>query len=274
MTTEKWHAGPELLGRYASGALDLIAQSDVESHLTRCDECRTVADTFAPRPILDEVWQGVVTGTADVPLPLALRLGARRGLPETDAVILRASGALHRPWLLSVSGALVFAVLGSMLRPGDQEVFYLLMAPLLPALTVAAAYDATDPISDLSASTPFSKIRIALLRTALAVTVALPLVLVVGLVLPFVGTEAFAWLLPALTLTLITLILLTWIRPAVAAAAVGGLWLLVVLVLRSGDRLDAASTPAAQVAFAAAALVALILLGIRLTMNRAPGGYA
>ncbi|MGZ8689803.1 MAG: hypothetical protein ACXWXI_04975 [Aeromicrobium sp.] len=274
MTAEKWHVGPELLARYASGGLDLVVQSDVEVHVARCQDCREIAIAMAPQPVLDEVWQGVVSGTAERRAPMILRLAARLGLPETDVVILRASGALHRPWVLSVSGAFVLAVLGSMLGAGDQRGFYLLMAPLLPALTVAAAYDATDPIRDLGSSTPFSKLRIALLRTALAVSVALPLVLAVGLILSFVGGEAFGWLLPALTLTLITLILLTWWSAPVSAGAVGGAWLTVVAALRAGDHLASAATPAAQLAFATATLLALILLGIRLTMYRAPGGYA
>jgi hypothetical protein len=195
-------------------------------------------------------------------------------MAETDAVILRASSSLYRPWLLSLVGAFVLGVAGSMLAATQQRAFYLLIAPLLPAITVAAAYDSTDPVRELSAATPFSKLRIALLRTAFAVAVALPVVLIGGLVLPFVGADAFAWLLPALTLTLLALTLLTWWNAAAAAGTVATVWLLVVGMLRAADQVSAVDTLVAQLAFAAAALLALAVLTIRLTRYHAPGGYA
>jgi hypothetical protein len=269
-----WHVGPDLLTRYASGSLDLGQQSAVEEHVTRCSACLALASGAAPKRAIDEIWQGVMVSTAAPRLSPVLKLLNRIGLRETDAVILRASNALYRPWLLSLVGAIVFAVAGSVLAEREQRLFYLLIAPLLPALTVAAAYDATDPMREVAVSTPFSKLRIALLRTALAVAVALPVVLAVGLVLPFIGTEAFAWLLPALTLTLLALTLLTWWTAPVAGGAVAGTWLVVVTLLRAADQLASVATPAAQLAFAAAALLTLVLLTVRLTSFHGPGGYA
>jgi hypothetical protein len=207
-------------------------------------------------------------------MPWPLRLLQKFGLAETDAIILRASSSLYRPWLLSLVGAFVIGVGGTMLPAVEQRMLYLLFAPLLPAITVATAYDATDPIRELAAATPFSKLRIALLRTASAVAVALPVVLLAGLVLSFVGAEAFAWLLPSLTLTLLALALLTWWTAPVTAWVVAGLWLTVVGTLRSMDQLGAVDTPFAQLAFATTALLALAALAIRLISHHAPGGYA
>lgn len=269
-----WHLGPELLDRYADGNLDLARQSAVETHLLACTECRELTSAKAPQGLLDDIWQGVRIATARPPMPWPLRLLRKLGLPETDAIILRASSSLYRPWLLSLIGAFVIGVGGSMLPAVEQRAFYLLVAPLLPAMTVAASYDATDPIRELAAATPFSKLRIALLRTASAVAVALPVVLLAGLVLPFVGADAFAWLLPSLTLTLLALTLLTWWTAPVTAWVVAILWLTVVGILRSADRLSAVDTPFAQLAFAVAALLALAALAIRLTSHHAPGGYA
>ena len=62
--------------------------------------------------------------------------------------------------------------------------FYAVVAPLLPAMLVAAAYDASDPTRELLDATPFSKLRIALLRTALAVAAALPVVVLMGVLVP------------------------------------------------------------------------------------------
>lgn len=274
MTTNTWHVGPELLSRYASGALDLAVQASVEEHMTACSACRHDAAEKAPQSSLDEVWHGVVSVTSAPRLPLVLRLASRIGLPETDAVILRTSSSLHRPWLLSLSGALLFAAVGSLLTAQDQRTFYLLLAPLLPAVTVAAAYDSTDPMRDLTSSTPFSKLRIALLRTAAAVGFALPIVLGIGVLLPFVGAQAFAWLLPAIALTLLALILLTWCRAPLTAAVVAGVWVTFVAALRAGNDLAVATTPFAQAGFAVVCLLALTVLAIRLISFRAPGGYA
>ncbi|MFI6682014.1 zf-HC2 domain-containing protein [Kribbella sp. NPDC050470] len=269
-----WHLGPELLDRYADGDLDLARQSAVETHLVACADCRRLTSAKAPQDLLADIWQGVEIATARPRLPWPLRLAQKLGLAETDAIVLRASSSLYRPWLLSVVGAFMIGVGGSMLPAAQQRAFYLLFAPLLPAITVAAAYDTTDPIRELAAATPFSKVRIALLRTASAVAVALPVVLLAGLVLPFVGADAFAWLLPALTLTLLALTLLTWWTAAVTAWVVAVLWLSVVGVLRSADQLSAVDTPFAQLAFAVAALLALAALAIRLSSHHAPGGYA
>ncbi|WP_433156983.1 zf-HC2 domain-containing protein [Kribbella sp. CA-247076] len=269
-----WHLGPELLDRYTDGDLDLSRQSAVETHLLTCADCRRLTSTKAPQDLLTDVWQGVRIATARPRLPWPLRLLRKLGLAETDAVILRASSSLYRPWLLALVGAFVIGVGGGMLPATEQRALYLLFAPLLPAITVASAYDATDPVRELVSATPFSKLRIALLRTALAVTVALPVVVLAGLVLPFVGADAFAWLLPSLTLTLLALTLLTWWSAPLTAWTVAALWLTVVGTLRSTDQLGAVDTPFAQLAFAATALLALAALVIRLTSHHAPGGYA
>ncbi|TCC44971.1 hypothetical protein E0H75_31090 [Kribbella capetownensis] len=269
-----WHLGPELLDRYSDGDLDLARQSAVETHLLACADCRQLTSAKAPQDLLTDIWQGVQIATARPRMPWPLRLLRKLGLAETDAVILSASSSLYRPWLLSLVGAFVIGVGGTMMPATEQRSLYLLFAPLLPAITVAAAYDATDPIRELAAATPFSKLRIALLRTATVVAIALPVVLLAGLALPFVGADAFAWLLPSLTLTLLALTLLTWWTASVTAWVVAVLWLTVVGILRSAQQLSAVDTPFAQLAFAVAALLALAALAIRLTTHHAPGGYA
>jgi hypothetical protein len=273
MTTETWHAGPELMARYAAGALDLAAQSAVESHVSRCEECRSSAARAAPTDVLDAVWDSTLAAIAAPPASALARTARRLGVHENDTVILRASTGLHRPWLLALVGTLAFAIVGSMLSPTDQRFLYLMVAPLTPALIVAAAYDATDPVRELVAATPYSKLRIALLRTFVAVLFALPGVLVLGLLLPFVGGEAFAWLLPSLALTLLVLNLLTWLAASVAAGLVAGAWLLFVALLRAEDQLSMASVAVAQLAFAALAIVAFAVLVVRILSFRAPGGF-
>jgi hypothetical protein len=270
----EWHVADALVARYVDGTLDLAAQSSVETHVTQCEVCRVRANDLAPTPELEDIWQRVVVGVADAEVPRSLRVASRLGLPDADGVILRASSALHRPWLLSVAGALLFAILGTWFTGADQRLFYLLLAPLLPALTVTSTYDSTDPVRELAASTSYNKLRIALLRTVAAVSVALPLVLVVGLILPGIGMQAFAWLLPSLALTLLALNLLTWLNASTTAGVITILWLCFVLSLRAGGAVSAAASPGVQLAFTAAALVAAAVLALRLTSHHAPGGYS
>lgn len=270
----EWHVADELVAMYVDGTLDLAAQSSVETHVTQCEACRVRTNEMVPVSELDDIWQQVVVGTAAPELPRTLQAAARLGLPEADGVILRASSALHRPWVLSVAGALLFAILGTWFTGADQRLFYLLLAPLLPALTVTSTYDSTDPVRELAASTSYNKLRIALLRTVAAVSVALPLVLVVGLVLPGIGIQAFAWLLPSLALTLLALNLLTWLNASTTAGVITILWLGFVLALRAGDAVSAAASPEMQLAFTAGALVAAAVLVLRLTSHHAPGGYS
>lgn len=270
----EWHVADALVARYVDGTLDLAAQSSVEMHVTQCEACRVRANDLAPTPVLEDIWQQVVVGIADAEVPRSLRVASRLGLSDADGVILRASSALHRPWLLSVAGALLFAILGTWFTGADQRLFYLLLAPLLPALTVTSSYDSTDPVRELAASTSYNKLRIALLRTVAAVSVALPLVLVVGLILPGIGMQAFAWLLPSLVLTLLALNLLTWLNASTTAGVITIMWLGFVLALRAGDAVSAAASPALQLAFAAGAMVAAAVLVLRLTTHHAPGGYS
>lgn len=262
--TEHWHVGEELLLRYAAGSLDLGVQSAIETHVTACAECRAACTTLAPEPALDRVWRGVVGATGEPRLSVPLRLLTRMGLHGSDAVILRASSNLHRPLVFSLAGAFVFGLVASLLPSHRQVLLFLLVAPLLPVLFVAAAYDATDPMRELAATTSFNKLRIALLRSAAALGLALPIALALGLALPGVGTGAFLWLLPSLLLTVVALNLLTWFSAPITAGAVAGGWLCVVVLLRSSDPLSFAANSIAQTGFAVATLLGLGLLAVRL----------
>ena len=68
------------------------------------------------------------------------------------------------------------------------------VAPLLPAVRGAGAYDASDPMRELVASTPFAKLSIALLRTGLAVGAALPMMVLMSAVVPELSGQRRAWL--------------------------------------------------------------------------------
>lgn len=261
MTTHPWHAGPELLEAYADGRLDDVGLAAVETHLTRCPACRADATDLVPRADLDPVWEGIAVGLATgegAPTRLLRRLGVR----DTDIVVLRASADLVVPFAIALATAVCFATLGGFLRPDLQQSLALLVAPLLPALMVAGAYDATDPLRELTEATAASKLRVALLRTSLAALSALPLTVLVGLV-PQVGGIGL-WLLPAVAVSTTTLALLTRFEAPVSLGVVTVAWLLVVGTLRATGSTPDVTSALGQVSFAVATVVAATVLVHRL----------
>src|SRR5262249_62018464 len=72
----------------------------------------------------------------------------------------------------------------------------LAVAPVVPGLGVASSYDPRmDPALEPELVTPYPVLRLILLRTIAVLALALPVVLLFGLVVP--GETAFGWLLPA-----------------------------------------------------------------------------
>lgn len=269
-----WHAGRELLGRYSDGTLGRAGQAAVETHLTGCAECRAEAHRLTADQALDPVWAGVTAAISAPRLPWPLRLLTRAGVPQTDLVVLRASSAIAVSWALAVAGALVFVVIAGSLSTHEQQVFYAVMAPLLPAALVTAAYDASDPTRELLAATPFSKLRVALLRTVLAVVAALPVVVLMGALVPGLEGQRGAWLLPALALTLAALVLLTWLRAPMTLGLLSACWVAVVAAWATQASLETVTTVPAQAGFAAIVVLAGLVLVVRLTDVRLTGGRA
>lgn len=275
MTTPgQWHVNHDLLARYAQGGLDHPRQAAVETHLTACAECQEVASGLVRAPALDKVWDGVRATIAVPPSPAVLRWLTRLGLPEPEAVILRASSALYRPWVLSVALAVVSAVGGAAVGPRYKDLLFLLAAPLIPVLAVAAAYDTTDPLRELTGPTPMSKLRIALLRAAAALSVAVPVTCAVGLVVPGLEDMAFTWLLPSLSLTVTALALLSWWRAWVTAGAVGAGWLVCVVGIFGAQPLRSLDSTAAHAAFVVVSVAMAAVLVTRTSPNRLHGGHS
>jgi hypothetical protein len=270
--SKNWHADPELLARYAAGELSHSGQAAVETHLNACSRCRAASRQLVEPDGLDLVWTGIATTIAAPQLPLPLRLLHRLGVRHTDLVVIRASSSMWLAWALAMLGAIVFAILTSSFTTYQQQVFYAVVAPLLPALLVAGAYDASDPTRELMAATPFSKLRIALLRTALAVAAALPVVILMSKVVPGLAGRSGPWLLPSLALTLLSLTLLTWWTAPVTVGTVSAGWILVVALWTARGSLDAVATAGVQATFAAATLLAAAAFAGRFTYIRFPGG--
>ena len=274
MTTEPWHLSTPVWQRYAAGELDAVAEASVETHLTSCEVCQSSASETIPSAEVATLWQGVATAIAR-PRPTRLgRLATRLGLPDDDAVVVRASTALYLPWVISVSAALVCAALAAVLPEPHGTSSFVVIAPLIPVLAVAAAYDTTDPLRELVGPTPLSKLRIALLRASVALAAAVPVTLGVGLLVPGLGGLAFAWLLPSLALTLASLLLLTRLTAPIATATVAGGWVVGVLAITGDQAPVALGSTAAQSTFLGVAVVLGLLLWLRTSSTRLQGGYS
>ena len=270
MTTQEWHVDDVLWSRYAGGMLDQVADAAIEAHVAECARCREGARAAVATADLAAAWSTIA---AELPLRerASTRWLRRLRVPDSDAVVLGASDGLHLPWVVAVAGALVCAVVSGSL-PRYQDTAFLLLAPLVPVFAVVAAYDATDPLRELVAGTPYHKLRMALLRTTAALVVAVPVTLTVGLLLPGLHDLAVAWLLPGLGLTTAALVLLTWLDAWSAGLAVAAGWVTVVGLLTRGDASATLTGPAAQSSFAVLAVAMAALLVLRTSRLVSVGG--
>lgn len=270
MSTTPWHLDDDLVERYANGYLGPAASASLEAHLTACALCRTCVRRADPDASA-RVWGRVRAEIAAPRLPLPLRGLHRLGLREPDAVLIAASRVLHVSWALSVAGTLVFALAAATSGESRARLLLLLIAPLLPSLAVVAAYDTTDPVREIVETAPFSKLRLALLRSLVAVGGSVPLLLVLSLVVTGSGLGLSAWVLPSLALTALALVLLTWWPTRTVASVLVVGWVGACGVIGTGDVAAGMGTLATQAGALATALGSLAILR-RVARPRPVGG--
>lgn len=271
MSTDEWHVEERVWEAYAAGGLDPVAEASIDAHVVSCAACRDTARAHVDRAELDPLWRSVQVEVSRPQLPASLAWLRRLGVPYDDLVLVTASGGLLEAWAVAVGTALVCAFAVTF-APDYQQTSFLLLAPLVPVLAVVAAYDATDPLRTLLTSTPYSKLRLALLRTSATLAVAVPVTLAVGLVLPGLDSLTFMWLLPGLALTASTLVLLTWLRPWTAATSIGLAWAAVVAGTASLWQVSDLTGAGAQLTILVVGLVMTGLFVVRSTSYRLLGG--
>jgi hypothetical protein len=264
MSTHTWHVDGALLQQYAQDRLGLAAAASVETHLTACERCRAVVGREVPTPAAGDVWQRVRAEIAAPPESAALRALRRLGLRDADAVVLRASGGLYLPWALAVAGAIGFAVAAATAGESRGRMLLLLVAPLLPSLAVVAAYDSTDPVREIVETTSASKVRLALLRTLVALVGSVPPLLVVGLLVTGGGLDFLVWVLPALALTSIALVLLTWWSARATAGVLVAGWVAVCTAAGARDVVAGIGHPSTQAVALLVSVAAVAVLVQRL----------
>ena len=274
MSAQPWHCDPVLLRRYDDGATDDVLSASIEAHLVRCSLCRARLAGVADPAELEAAWAGVREAIQRPALPPALRLLRRAGLGEVDAVLLSASQSLRGPWTLAMSSVLAFAVWSAVLGDRRTLAFYLLVAPLVPVLGVVTSFSSADPTAELAGATPYSKIRLTLLRTAAVTVTTVPLAVLLGALVPGIGWLSVAWLGPALGLTMSALVAMTWWSPETSGTVVSAAWAAVVVLTYSGRDISAAIQFPAQTGYLALAAVATAVLAARIRSAHTPGGYA
>ena len=271
--TSTWHVGEALLRDYADGAVADATAFSIEAHMVACATCRAAAAPHVEVARLDAVW-GEVVDVVDAPRPGVVEsLLPRLGLSPSTARLLGVTPALRAPWLLAVSVVLAVAVVAGPGHTGQRsDMLLLLLAPLIPvAGTAAVFHSGMDAAEDLASAAPASSFWLVMVRTASVLVTSVALAGLASLLAPHLGWLVFAWLMPALALTMTTLALATWLRPVVAAGAVATVWLVGIVgneVVAAGGlaglRADGpiravAFHPAGQIALAGVAVAAAVL---------------
>jgi hypothetical protein len=263
--TDHWHVHPGTLDDYLTGRLDPARVLSVEAHVARCARCRGAIP--ADQAWLDDGWAEILDAVDRPRLSPVERLLRLVGVPEHRARLLAATPSLRRSWLLSLAAVLGFAVLASQ-ATGDgngHTLVFLVVAPVLPVLAVAAAYGPrVDPVHEIAATTPSAGAKLLLWRSS-AVLVASVVTCAVGAALLHdAGWLAAAWLLPALALCLTGLALATAVPLQLAAGVLGGSWVIAVITVVNVTRdQGTAFGPVAQVGYVVAAALAALTLFAR-----------
>ncbi len=268
MSTTSWHAPHSLLEAYAGGRLDAVLGASLERHLESCADCRGAVRPLADLRLLDDAWSEVRTRLESPEPTRPVRLALRLGLPEPTGILLSAAASLRLAWLTGSAVALGFALLATLLTDGGDVWPFLLVAPLVPVLGVAAAYGGPEePFEALAVTTPYGRARLVLVRTLGVVVGTLPPAAVLGLFLPGPGWVAAAWLGPALAMVLVLLALAAYIGPWPAGATLALLWcgIVVLSVRRLSPTWPVETTQQVGYLVLAAAAVAVLVVRSRRT---------
>jgi hypothetical protein len=267
----EWHVSPEVWQTYAAGRLSSIAMASIDTHVARCAACQQSARSVVPAATTDAVWGGVIDEVRRPELPPTVRWLRRLGVRDENLVVLAASEGFVLPWSVAVGAALICALLTSVLTVRQDEIFWLL-APTAPVFAVIAAFQTTEPLDAIMGSTPYDKVRLAVLRTVATLAVALPVTIAVGFAVPGLADLAFVWLLPSLALTSLALVLHTWLSSWTAAGLSCGGWLAVVVAAARTDQFAVLSAFGVQAASLALAVGLAGIFVVRSSSFRLLGG--
>ena len=225
-----WHLDDAMLQRYVERTDSLAEGASAEQHLLACGQCRARVNAAVDVIDLAAVWDRT-RDSIEVPRPSVFeRLLRVAGLPAHEARLVAVASAFRGVWLTGVAAVLAFAAFAAAVGHARGLWLFLAVAPVVPCLVVASSYDPwLDQALEPELVTPYPALRLILLRTIAVLALALPAVLLFGLVIP--GEAPFAWLLPAVGFVAVVLAASTWVSPLRAAITVSSIWLAVVWLL-------------------------------------------
>ena len=270
-----WHATTELIEGYLDDRLDAARAGSLEQHVLACDQCRRAMAAATPDAELEALWTDVIDAV-DRPRPVLVeRFLGWVGVRTHVARLLAATPSLRLSWLAGLVFTLAAAVVISFgaSERGDMPVVFLVIAPLIPLLGIAAAYGpGVDPAFEVSRATVYPSVRLFLYRSLAVLVTSIALTMVASVFVPLGGWDAALWLLPALAATAATLALSTWMAPLRAAVIMAVVWVLAVAVgviatrADPGDVLDrlVVFQPGGQLAAAVVMAVATAIFILRL----------
>ena len=259
-----WHIDVSILESYAAGRSTPVGGASVEAHLMECRECGALLRELMPSEPLDRAWRAIRAHVEEPRAGLVERLLGALGMSSESARLLAAVPAFRGAWLLSVFAVLVFAGGAALFAEDTGLMLFLVVAPLIPVAGVAASFGGdADPAHELVTVTPYSSVRLLLLRTGGVLASSIPATVLLGLALPGPAWLAVAWLTPAVAGIALTLAASPYLGTSTTAAAVGAVWSLAVIsAFRLGDPVEVVE-PLRQLVLAAVALAALAVVALR-----------
>ncbi|GIF00543.1 hypothetical protein [Paractinoplanes rishiriensis] len=269
MSQTAWHLPDDQLRQYAGLALSPPGLWSVETHLAGCAACRGRLDAVAGSTIARAGWFRMET-ELDAPVPGPVeRLLVRLGVPDHTARLLAAVPALRLSWLAAVALTLGLTAVVAWL---SGPMVLLVIAPLLPLLGVSVSFGPrVDPTYEIALVAPMHTGHLLMIRCAAVLCTTTVLSGMASLALPKYGLIVLGWFLPALTLTLVSLVLTPRLGPVAAAGTVGTVWLLLVAVTLLAGVGDVAFAVAAQFSLALAGVPAAVaIIRLRATFERMP----
>lgn len=248
-----WHLDPQAIRQYAQGAAPPHLAASAEAHLMKCAACRNMISSYVDTRRVEAIWHEVADRVDAPRRSWPERMLVRLGVGEATARLVAATPTFRGPWLLAVAGVLVLAAWAAQADERFLQVF-LVVAPLGPLAGVAVAFaGGLDPTREIGLATPYSGLRLLLIRTAAVLAVTAPIVATAGLALPGSNWLAAAWLLPTAGLICAALALTARMAPIVAVGVVATAWVLVTTPTAIGGHLDLAFGIGAQIFWLAVA---------------------
>ena len=263
-STPTWHLDEATLRAYVDGHPLSVVGASVEAHLVDCPTCREHLGELMPHEPVDRAWTAIRAHVEAPRRHAAERVITWCGVRAESARLLVAVPAFRGSWLLGMLEVTLFAGVAAVFGGDYGLTLFLIVAPLAPVAGVAASFGGdADPCHELVTVTPYSAVRLLMLRTAGVLATSLPLTVLARLALPGPAWLGVAWLTPAAAVVAQTLLLSPLVGSTITTTTLGACWsLAVVSAARLSDPVEVVE-PVMQLVFVTLTLVAVAALVLR-----------